>query len=159
VTALDPRPGEAVLDLFCGLGNFSLALARRGAQVDGVELAAAMVATARGNALHNGIDCARFHSADLFQADAARQWIARGAEKVLLDPPRSGAEAVVAAIGDAGDAAPRRIVYVSCNPSTLARDAGALVNQHGYELHEVRAVDMFAHTNHMESLAVFERRS
>jgi len=159
VTAIDPRPGEAVLDLFCGLGNFSLALAHRGAQIDGVELAAAMVATARGNALHNGIDCARFHSGDLFQADVARHWIARGAEKVLLDPPRSGAEAVVAAIGDAGDAAPRRIVYVSCNPSTLARDAGALVNQHGYALHEVRVVDMFAHTNHMESLAVFERRS
>ena len=159
VAALDPQPAEKVLDLFCGLGNFSLALARSGASIDGVELGEAMVAKARSNALHNGIDCARFHSGDLFQADVARHWVATGAAKLLLDPPRSGAEAVVAAVGAAGSAAPGRIVYVSCNPATLARDAGALVNEHGYRMREIRVVDMFAHTNHLESLAVFERDS
>ena len=158
VAAMALQPGESVLDLFCGLGNFSLALARRGACVDGVELGDAMVARARSNASHNNIDCARFHSGDLFQDEDARHWIASGATKILLDPPRSGAQAVVAAIGAAENGrAPQRIVYVSCNPATLARDAGALVNQHGYRMLEVRVVDMFPHTNHLEALAVFER--
>ncbi|MFT5445847.1 MAG: 23S rRNA (uracil1939-C5)-methyltransferase [Gammaproteobacteria bacterium] len=158
VAALDPQSGEPVLDLFCGLGNFSLALARRGAMVDGVELGEAMVSRARSNASHNALQSsARFHNGDLFQADIARQFIAQGAAKVLLDPPRSGAEAVVAAIGEAGGAAPQRIVYVSCNPATLARDAGALVNEHGYQMREVRVVDMFPHTNHLEAMAIFER--
>jgi 23S rRNA (uracil1939-C5)-methyltransferase len=157
VAALAPESGEKVLDLFCGLGNFSLALARRGASVDGVELGEAMVARARSNAGHNGIDCARFHSGDLFQAEHAQRWIETGASKILLDPPRSGAQAVVAAIGAAGALAPQRIVYVSCNPATLARDAGALVNEYGYQMRDVRVVDMFPHTNHLEALAVFER--
>jgi 23S rRNA (uracil1939-C5)-methyltransferase len=158
VTALDFQAGESVLDLFCGLGNFSLALARRGAKVDGVELGEAMVSRARSNAAHNALDhSARFHNGDLFQTDTARQFIAQGATKILLDPPRSGAEAVVSAIGDAGGCAPQRIVYVSCNPATLARDAGSLVNEQGYKMREVRVVDMFPHTNHLEAMAVFER--
>jgi 23S rRNA (uracil1939-C5)-methyltransferase len=158
VAAMDPQSGETVLDLFCGLGNFSLALARRGASVDGVELGDAMVTRAHSNARYNDIDCARFHSGDLFQAEVAQHWISSAPAKILLDPPRSGAQAVVAAIGAVDDAvAPRRIVYVSCNPATLARDAGALVNQHGYRMRELRVVDMFPHTNHLEALAVFER--
>lgn len=157
VDALAPAPGEPVLDLFCGLGNFSLALARRGAQVTGVELGQAMVARARANAARNAIESASFHGADLSRPEVAAQWAAGGAGKWLLDPPRTGAEALVRAIGAAGAAAPARIVYVSCNPATLARDAGVLVNEHGYRFAEVSVVDMFPHTNHVEAMAVFER--
>jgi len=156
VQALAPRPGEPVLDLYCGLGNFSLALARRGARVTGVELGEAMVARARDNAARNGLTAA-FASADLSDPREAARRIAAGAPKLLLDPPRSGAEAVVAAVRDAAGAAPRRIVYVSCNAATLARDAGVLVTQCGYRLSQVCVVDMFPHTSHVESMAVLER--
>ena len=158
VAALDPQPGEAVLDLFCGLGNFSLALARRGARVTGVEMGEAMVARARDNAARNGLEGAQFASGDLSLPEQAARWVNMGAGKVLLDPPRTGAEAVVTAIAEASrDARPMRIVYVSCNPATLARDAGALANTCGYQLTRIAAVDMFPHTNHLESMAVFER--
>ena len=156
VAAVDPAPGEPVLDLYCGLGNFSLALARRGARVTGVEMGAAMVERARDNAARNGIGSADFHAGDLSREESAARWAAAGFQAWLLDPPRSGAAALVAALDRDP---PRRIVYVSCNPATLARDAGALVNGHGYRLHEVSVVDMFPHTNHVESLAVFRRGS
>ena len=158
VNALDPQPGEAVLDLFCGLGNFSLALARRGAAVTGIEMGEAMVARASANAARNGLPAARFHTADLASADEAVRWVGQGASKLLLDPPRTGAEAVALAVeGAAPWRRPARIVYVSCNPATLARDAGVLVNAAGYRLAEISVVDMFPHTNHLESMAVFER--
>jgi len=154
VSAMEAAPGDAVLDLFCGLGNFSLALARRGARVTGVELGEAMVARARANAARNGIEGAAFHAGDLAQPGEAAAHIGAGARRVLLDPPRPGAEAVVAAL--AGSAV-ERVVYVSCNAATLARDAGVLVREQGFTLHEVAVVDMFAHTNHVEALAVFGR--
>ena len=157
VDALAPVPGDTVLDLFCGLGNFSLALARRGARVIGVELGAAMVERARANALCNSIEGAGFHVGDLSQSAIASHWVGCGAGKWLLDPPRTGAEALVRAIGSAGAAAPSRVVYVSCNPATLARDAGVLVHEHRYRLSQVCVVDMFPHTNHLEAMAVFDR--
>lgn len=157
VDALAPAPGEAVLDLFCGIGNFSLALARRGAWVTGVELGSAMIERARDNAARNAIEGAHFHAADLSQPEVAARWSAHGAGKWLLDPPRTGAEALVRAVGSAGVAAPTRIVYVSCNPATLARDAGVLVHERHYRLAQVCVVDMFPHTNHLEAMAVFER--
>jgi 23S rRNA (uracil1939-C5)-methyltransferase len=156
VQALDPAPGESVLDLYCGLGNFSLALARSGARVTGVELGEHMVARARANAELNGIEGAAFHAGDLSRPEVAARWARSGAASWLLDPPRGGAQALVAALGPD---APRCIVYVSCNPATLARDAGALVHEHGFELAQVSVVDMFPHTNHVESLAVFRRAS
>jgi 23S rRNA (uracil1939-C5)-methyltransferase len=156
VDAVAPAPAEPVLDLFCGLGNFSLALARRGARVTGVELGSAMVARARDNAARNAITGVSFHAADLSLPDTAARWAAGGVGKWLLDPPRTGAEALVRAIGSAGAAAPARIVYVSCNPATLARDAGVLVHEQHYRLAEVCVVDMFPHTNHLEAMAVFE---
>ncbi len=154
VAALDPASGEAVLDLFCGLGNFSLAVARQGAQVTGLELSPAMVARAQANARANGIDNAQFHSADLSDAATAGYWLGRGWDTLLLDPPRTGAAAVIAALRTA---APQRIVYVSCNPATLARDAGVLVHELGYILASCTVVDMFPHTRHVETLSVFER--
>jgi 23S rRNA (uracil1939-C5)-methyltransferase len=143
VAALDVPPGAPVLDLFCGLGNFSLALARSGAAVTGVELGEAMVHRAAHNAARNGIE-----------GVVAAHWVRGGARHVLLDPPRSGAEAVVAGLAGA---AVHRVVYVSCNPATLARDAGRMVNDHGFRLESLAVVDMFPHTNHVESLAVFGR--
>jgi len=154
VAALDPAPGEAVLDLFCGLGNFSLALARRGAEVTGLELSTAMVARAGANARANRIDNAKFHSADLGDPVTTRQWLGQGWRKLLLDPPRTGAAVVIAALSQH---APQRLVYISCNPATLARDAGVLVHQFGYTLATCTVVDMFPHTSHVETLSVFER--
>jgi 23S rRNA (uracil1939-C5)-methyltransferase len=154
VAALGAPPGAPVLDLFCGLGNFSLALARRGASVTGVELGEAMVQRAGHNAAGNGVHGARFHAGDLSDPAVAARWVGSGARYLLLDPPRSGAEAVVAALA-AGPV--RRVVYISCNPATLARDAGELVKSHGFDLESVALVDMFPHTNHVESLAVFGR--
>lgn len=156
VAALAARDGDPVLDLFCGLGNFSLALARTGARVTGVEMGEGMVRRATDNALRNAIDRATFHAGDLSDPDTAARWVRTGATHVLLDPPRSGAEAVVAALGPS---AVQRLVYVSCGPATLARDAGRLVHEQGFRLDEVAVVDMFPHTNHVESLAVFERRA
>lgn len=153
VEALDPAPGEALLDLFCGLGNFSLALARRGAAVTGLELSAAMVARAGANARANGLENVNFHSADLSDADINGTWLGQGWRKLLLDPPRTGAAAVIEALHKP---LPERIVYISCNPATLARDAGVLVHQYAYKLVSCTVVDMFPQTAHVESLCVFE---
>jgi len=151
IAHLDPRPGERILDLFCGLGNFSLPIAARGGEVIGVEGSAELVERARGNAAANGL-VAQFNVADLF--DAAACAALPRCEKLLLDPPREGAIEVAKALG--ADA-PRRVVYVSCDPATLARDAGVLVQTKGYRLSCAGIVNMFPHTAHVESMAVFDR--
>jgi 23S rRNA (uracil-5-)-methyltransferase RumA len=151
---LAPQRNERVLDLFCGIGNFSLPLARRAGEVVGVEGDPALVARARDNAACNGIDNAAFHSADLSIEAFDAPWSEQPVDKILLDPPRIGAKAVMALPGRLGAT---RIVYISCNPGTFARDAGILVNTHGYCLSRVGAIDMFPHTAHVESIAVFEK--
>jgi 23S rRNA (uracil1939-C5)-methyltransferase len=153
---LDPRPGERVADFFCGLGNFTLPIARRGATVVGVEGSAALVARAEENAARNGLaGRATFRAANLFEATPAGIEALGPLDKVLIDPPREGAIALVKALP--GDGSPRRIVYVSCNPATLARDAAVLVHDHGYVLAAAGVVNMFPHTAHVESIAVFAR--
>ncbi|MDA8416894.1 MAG: 23S rRNA (uracil(1939)-C(5))-methyltransferase RlmD [Betaproteobacteria bacterium] len=155
VRLLDPQPGERLVDLFCGLGNFTLALARRGAQVLGVEGSPALVARAQQNAAYNGLSqMTEFRSANLFETNEVmiESWGER--DKWLIDPPRDGAVELVKAIGAQG---PRRIVYVSCSPATLARDAAVLVHQKGYSLKGAGVFNMFPHTAHVESLALFER--
>lgn len=154
VDLLDPRPAEAVVDLFCGLGNFTLPLARRAGRVTGVEGDAGLVSRARANARLNGIANAAFEVADLSSAPGAG-WAAEAWDKALLDPPRLGAAAVLPALA-AGR--PSRIVYVSCHPGSLARDAGQLVHEHGYRMVAAGVMDMFPHTAHVESVAVFEPR-
>lgn len=150
---LAPAPGDSALDLFCGLGNFSLPLARHVARVTGIEGDAGLVARARANAVRNGIENAEFQVADL-SADASQAaWARRGYELVLLDPPRAGAREVLPAIA-AGK--PRRIVYISCHAGTLARDAGILGQQYGYRLVAAGIMDMFPHTSHVESVALLE---
>jgi 23S rRNA (uracil1939-C5)-methyltransferase len=151
---LDPRPGERVLDLFCGLGNFSLPLARRAKQVFGVEGDSALVARARTNALVNGIANAEFAVANLADEAGSAGWAGAHWDGILMDPPRTGCIDVANRIDACGA---RRIVYVSCNPSTLARDAQVLVHAHGYRLAAAGVMDMFPHTNHVESIALFER--
>lgn len=154
---LAPATGEKVLDLFCGLGNFTLPIARRGAEVLGVEGEAGLVARARENATLNGIANARFCRADLHDlpADLTEMLPADfcRADKMLLDPPRSGAVEVVKRL--AGEFRPRVLVYVSCNPATFARDAGVLANVHGYELTDAGVVDMFPHTGQVEVVGRF----
>ena len=152
VSMLAPSGGERVLDAYCGLGNFSLPLARRGAAVTGLEAAATMVERARANAAANALP-ASFHRADLGDGPTVREWLRRRWDALLLDPPRAGAEVVVEHVGLAP---PSRIVYVSCNPETLARDAARLVHGHGYRLVRTGLVDMFPHTSHIESVSEFE---
>jgi 23S rRNA (uracil1939-C5)-methyltransferase len=153
---LDPGPGERIADFFCGLGNFSLPIARRGAAVLGVEGSAGLVARAVENASRNGLAAqSEFRVADLFQM-TPESYVALGAfDKLLIDPPRDGAIELVKSLPDAG--APGRIVYVSCNPATLARDAAVLVHQKGYRLVCAGVANMFPHTAHVESIALFER--
>lgn len=158
IRLLDPQPGERIADLFCGLGNFSLPIARSGASVLGLEGAEGLVARARENAAANGLaGNTEFAVANLFEpADADLR--SRGHfDKLLIDPPREGAIEVVKALPEAGAEGPRRIVYVSCDPATLARDAGMLVNAKGYRLAAAGVVNMFPHTAHVESIALFER--
>ncbi|OJY94507.1 MAG: 23S rRNA (uracil(1939)-C(5))-methyltransferase [Lysobacterales bacterium 63-13] len=151
---LDVQADDVVLDLFCGLGNFTLPIARRAAAAVGVEGDEGLVARAAANAERNDIDNARFHAADLLLNHASAAWARGEYGKLLLDPPRSGAAAVL-------DYLPRkgtdRIVYVSCHPGSLARDAGILVNRHGFRLAEAGVMDMFPHTAHVESIALFIR--
>lgn len=168
---LDPRPSERVIDWFCGLGNFTLPIATRAREVLGVEGSEALVARSRGNAAanegaHPGLSSrVRFEARNLFEITPETLAGDGAAEKWLVDPPREGAFALVRALADlvAGSNAsggwhpPSRIVYVSCNPATLARDAGLLVHQAGYRCAAAGVVNMFPHTAHVESLAVFER--
>ncbi len=155
VELLELEPADRVLDLFCGLGNFTLPLARRAAQVTGVEGDAGLVARAAANAAANGIANATFHAADLMTDPAGAPWAGQPYERVLLDPPRAGALAVLELLGRI---APRRMVYVSCHPASFARDAGMLVNQYGFTLAAVGVMDMFPHTAHVETIALFEGR-
>jgi 23S rRNA (uracil1939-C5)-methyltransferase len=145
---------DRILDLFCGLGNFTLPLARRAGHVVGVEGEAGLVARARENAARNGIANAEFFAADLAGDLAGEPWLRAGFNKLLLDPPRAGAAQVLAQLPLKGIS---RIVYVSCHPASLARDAGFLVNERGYEIKAAGVMDMFPHTAHVESIALFEK--
>jgi 23S rRNA (uracil1939-C5)-methyltransferase len=150
---LDPRPGERIGDFFCGLGNFTLPIARGGAEVLGVEGSAALLARAQANAAANGLaDRCRFAMANLFEPEECARLPA--CDKALLDPPREGAIELVKSFGAKQ---PSRIVYVACDPATLARDAGVLVNALGYRLSAAGVINMFPHTSHVESIALFER--
>ncbi len=151
---LDPQPQHRVLDLFCGLGNFTLPIARLAGAVTGVEGEAGLVARAADNARLNGIDNATFHAADLSLDQRALGWARADYDALLLDPPRSGAAAVLDYLPGKRT---RRVVYVSCHPGSLARDAGILVERHGFELLRAGVMDMFPHTAHVESIALFER--
>ena len=157
VGLLDPQPDERVLDLFCGLGNFTLPMARRGATVRGVEGSAELVQRAALNAGRNALqDRCSFDVANLFDVPALERVLSNAGtvDKVLIDPPREGAMEVVKRLSAAGGT--RRIVYVSCDAGTLARDAGVLVNTQGYALIASGIVNMFPHTSHVESIALFE---
>ena len=146
---------ERVLDLFCGLGNFTLPLATRAAHVTGIEGAAELIEAAKANARRNGLaDKIELDVADLTESVADRSWYRAGFDAVLVDPPRSGALEILPVIAGCGA---RRVVYVSCNPATLARDAGVLVRDHGFRLVSAGIADMFPHTAHVESIALFER--
>ena len=151
---LDPGPEERVLDLFCGLGNFTLPLARRAGSVLGVEAEAGLVERARGNAQANGLPNVRFEVGDLYGSLEGTPWTEDHFHKALLDPPRAGALQVLDLLPALGV---QRLLYVSCFPATLARDAERLVKGLGYRLRAVGAMDMFPHTAHVESMALFER--
>ncbi|HEX7815006.1 methyltransferase domain-containing protein, partial [Dyella sp.] len=142
------------LDLFCGLGNFTLPIARRVAEVAGVEGEHGLVERAAANAARNGIANAHFHVANLFDDQRNAPWARQPWTKMLLDPPRAGADKVLEYLPHRDT---RRIVYVSCHPASLARDAGILVHKHGYRLVSGGVMDMFPHTAHVESIALFER--
>ncbi len=154
VEMLNPGPDDRVLDLYCGIGNFSLPLARRAGTVLGVEGEAMLVSAATANAQQNSIDNASFRKADLSTIDGTEAWLREGWDRVLLDPARSGAAEIVALMSAIGV---ERIVYVSCHPGTLARDAGTLVNEQGYRCEAAGIIDMFPHTAHVESIAVFSK--
>ncbi len=151
---LDPKAGDQILELFCGLGNFTLPIATSGAHVVGIEGDAQLIQRAQDNAQANGVSNCSFTQADLSKELSEQAWFKGSYNKLLLDPPRSGAKEVIEQL-----AAIKfdRIVYVSCNPATLARDAGTLVNEQGYRLVAAGVMDMFPHTAHVESIALFER--
>ena len=153
---LAPGREDRVLDLFCGLGNFSLPLALRAGRVTGVEGDAPLVARARDNAARNGITNVEFHVADLAAAAQEGAWAAAAYDLVLLDPPRAGAREILPV---AAASRPRRIVYVSCHPGSFARDAGILCHELGYGLAAAGIMDMFPHTAHVESIALFEAKA
>ncbi len=159
LSLLDPRPGERIADMFCGLGNFTLPIARSGARVVGIEGSAELVRRATENSTANGLAAqVDYAVANLFAATPESLAALGAFDKMLIDPPREGAIELVKAIGEACDVgAPRRIVYVSCNPATLARDAAILVTQKGFRLRGAGVVNMFPHTSHVESMALFER--
>jgi 23S rRNA (uracil1939-C5)-methyltransferase len=159
---LAPQAQHRVIDWFCGLGNFTLPLATLSRQVLGIEGSETLVGRARDNAARNGLaERTQFEARNLFELDAPALRDLGHAERWLIDPPREGAFALAKATADlraAGDwPGPQRIVYVSCNPATLARDAGLLVHQAGYRCTAAGVVNMFPHTAHVESMAVFER--
>ncbi|MEO7116394.1 MAG: methyltransferase domain-containing protein, partial [Caldimonas sp.] len=165
---LDVQPGDSVIDWFCGLGNFTLPLATRAGRVHGIEGSAALVERASEAAALNGLAAvASFSQRNLFEMTADELEAFGAVDRWLVDPPREGAFAIVKALADAVErqadgapsqwSAPKRIVYVSCNPATLARDAGLLVHRAGYACSAAGAVNMFPHTAHVESIAVFDR--
>jgi len=154
VAMLELGSSSHVLDLFCGLGNFSLPLARSAAEVVGVEGDAGLVSRAERNALSQGVANVRFHAADLAKPTAWSAWATRRYDRVLLDPPRAGAREVLPVVGGCGAS---RVVYISCHPGSLARDAGILVRDQGFRLVAAGVMDMFPHTTHVEAMAVFDR--
>jgi 23S rRNA (uracil1939-C5)-methyltransferase len=152
---LDPQPGERIADMFCGIGNFTLAIARRGALVVGIEGSAQLIECAAVNAERNGLsELVRVCEMDLCGLAAGWPDALGHFDRMLLDPPRDGAVELVKALPDDG---PQRIVYVSCNPGTLARDAAVLTQTRGYQLSAAGIVNMFPHTSHVESIAVFDK--
>ena len=166
IRLLDPKPEDRVLDLFCGIGNFTLPLARRCAKVFGIEGSDSLTKRAKDNAVHNQLgDRVDFACANLFEVTPLiiQSW--GQASKWLIDPPRDGAMALATAMAEIAKSGnqdeiaylPERIVYVSCNPATLARDVGILTAHAGYRLKAAGVVNMFPHTSHIESIAVFER--
>jgi 23S rRNA (uracil1939-C5)-methyltransferase len=157
IALLEPAPGDKIADFFCGLGNFTLPIAHRGAAVIGVEGSRPMIGRAEGNAQRNGLsERVRFALADLFAATRDSLETLGPLDKVLLDPPREGAIALVKALPEERLT---RIVYVSCSPATLARDAAVLVHERGYTLSAAGVANMFPHTAHVESIALFVRGS
>jgi 23S rRNA (uracil1939-C5)-methyltransferase len=154
ISLLQLHPDDRVLDLFCGLGNFTLPMARSACHVTGVEGDSGLVARARENALRNAIDNVAFYTANLYETLDNEPWLRQRFNKVLLDPPRSGAMEILKYLPGLGA---QRLVYVSCYPGTLARDAGILVHEQGYRLLSAGVMDMFPHTAHVESIALFER--
>jgi 23S rRNA (uracil1939-C5)-methyltransferase len=157
IELLEVGPTDRVLDLYCGLGNFTLPLARRAGSVVGVEGDAVLIGRARANAVANGIGNAEFHVGDLSQPpDKTLSWMRGGYDKVLLDPPRVGAREVLSAVAHL---APQKLVYISCHTGSLARDLGVLVHELGFRLHAAGVLDMFPHTTHVESMAVLSGKA
>jgi 23S rRNA (uracil1939-C5)-methyltransferase len=152
---LDLKTKHQVLDLFCGLGNFTLPIARRVARVVGVEGEAGLVQRARDNAAANGLKNVAYHAVDLSADPLEQPWMQQRYDRILLDPPRSGALEILLHLGKTGA---QRIVYVSCHPGSLARDAGILVHELGYRLAAAGVMDMFPHTAHVESMALFAKQ-
>jgi 23S rRNA (uracil1939-C5)-methyltransferase len=155
IEQLNLGPEDRVLDLYCGIGNFSLPLARKAGTVLGVEGEKSLVTRAADNAQRNGLNNVEFRVADLSKIDGTESWVKAGWDCLLLDPARSGAAEVVERMQLLN---PERIVYVSCHPGTLARDAGVLVHEKGYRLETAGIIDMFPHTAHVESIAIFTRK-
>jgi 23S rRNA (uracil1939-C5)-methyltransferase len=154
ITLLDPQANDEILDLFCGFGNFTLPLAKYAKHVIGIEGEKKMIACAKANAEHNHLHNISFDVADLTKPETFGAWAKRTYNKILLDPPRTGAEAILNTVTQMK---PQKILYISCNPATLARDAGILVNTLGYQLTKAGVMDMFPHTSHVEAMAVFEK--
>jgi len=156
IRLLAPQPNERIADFFCGLGNFTLPIAKSGAQVLGIEGSQALVKRALQGAAHNGLSGnTEFMAMNLFEMDEAGLAKLGRFDRWLIDPPRDGAVELVKAITP--ETAPQRIVYVSCNPATLARDAEILVHLKGYRLKAAGAMNMFPQTSHVESIAVFDK--
>lgn len=151
---LELNSNDSILDLFCGIGNFTLPIARFVRQVDGVEGSEEMVKRGEENALHNRIQNVRFHKANLESLSKNDAWLQQTYDKLILDPPRTGAKNLIPYVNQLGC---RRIVYISCNPATFARDAGMLVHEQGYDLHKVGIINMFPHTAHIEAMGVFDK--
>ena len=156
IELLAPQADESVLDLYCGVGNFTLPLARRAATVLGVEGEAGLVEKARLNAAANDLRNVQFSTADLSVSPKNEPWCNHRFDRILLDPPRAGAAELLPFIARSGA---KRVVYISCHPASLARDAGLLVREHGFVLRAAGIMDMFPHTAHVESIAVFEPAS
>jgi len=160
VELMEIEQNDHVLDLFCGVGNFSLPLATRAAHVTGIEGSDELVERARNNAQNNGLTNANFITADL-HIEGTELWPQeQRVDRLLIDPPRSGALDVVRQIGrriESGASSPKKIVYISCNPATLARDCQMLVHEQDYQLTKAGVVDMFPHTAHVESIVVLDR--
>ena len=166
IKLLEPQQDERILDLFCGIGHFTLALARRAKNVMGIEGLASLTERAKANALHNGLEHqVSFMQSNLFEVtpETIQSW--GKADRWLIDPPREGAMEICQVLAnihehqcDETKLLPQRIVYVSCNPKTLARDIDMLCNQAGYTLKSAGIVNMFPHTSHVESIAVFDKK-